>query len=140
MRKGCKSVAKCVECQSERDLAALHADSQPQRQRSGRKEQGKEQDDDLPPNPAYNENESVQQRDAQNQVTAKCTEVCGNGLAEKSCSKICLANVYVDDASETKITSFTLRACAGTTKMEGRRARGLVVEPVERDKKYLLPL
>ena len=77
--------------------------------------------------------------------------------------------MYVDGAPETKITtyvvvddqsncslgksqlvdrldpysetfSYTLRTCAGTTQMEGRRAKGLVIEPLEGDKKYLLPL
>lgn len=35
-------------------------------------------------------------------TTASCTEVCGQGLKGKSCSKICLVNVYPRTSPEEK--------------------------------------
>jgi hypothetical protein len=93
-------------------------------------------------------------------ITAKCTEVCGNSLAGKSCSKICLVNVYVSGRPETKVKSYvviddqsngslakselfdrlnvhdqtmtySLKTCAGVTQIRGRCSKRLILESLD---------
>ena len=45
----------------------------------------------------------LQQDEQPNGFTTKCTEVCGVILVGKSCSKICLANLYSYGRLETKV-------------------------------------
>lgn len=104
-----------------------------------------------------------------NDVTARCTEVCGNTAGGKSCSKICPANIHVDGYPDNKIkayvviddqsncslarpklfdllkldgeaTSYTLKTCSGTTHARGRRARNLIIESVDGAQSHRLPV
>ncbi len=160
-----KVPVKCSECGSEKHLAALHVD---------RKEKPTE------PDQVHNgeqKNESQQTRDGkvsqqQNEqppsITTTCTEICGDKPGGRSCSKICLANIYVnghpnkkvkayiliDDQSNCSLATpqlfnmlnidgerfpYTLRTCAGTMQTEGRHASGLVIETLCGHKRHLLP-
>ncbi|KAL7853440.1 hypothetical protein AOLI_G00202840 [Acnodon oligacanthus] len=75
----CTVTIKCEEFDSEKHLAALHPGPAPQMSKppSSLREHGGEQT-------------NAQDSD----VTATCTEVCGNKITGKSCSKICLVQVY----------------------------------------------
>ena len=89
--RDCTAVVKCSECQSERHLSALHPDS--------------------PSNPATKIKEQVDVHphgEEANDLTATCTEVCGNTSGSKSCSKICLANVYSRDHPDNKIKAYVI--------------------------------
>lgn len=94
------------------------------------------------------------------EVNSKCTKVCGQQCGGKSCSKICLANVYINGQPEVKIRAYivindqsncslakselfyklnvqgetftyTLQTCASQSEVEGRRARSVVVESLD---------
>ena len=115
----------------------------------------------------FRSKEEVQQQGGKpSQITSACTEICGNHHGGKSCSKICLANIYVNSQPDTKIkayvviddqsncslakfqlfkrlnldgetSTYTLRTCAGTTLMEGRCAKSLVIESLDGRKTHL---
>lgn len=143
---------KCSECDSDRHPAALHPGppqwySKPSPPPS---QHGGEEEDSPDPN-----------------VTSKCTEVCGKGFSEKSCSKICLVNVYpngsrneskkmyaiLDDQSNRSLARseffetfsiegttapYTLKTCSGVAETSGRRAAGFTIESA--DGKTSIPL
>ncbi|CAE1263823.1 unnamed protein product [Acanthosepion pharaonis] len=100
-------------------------------------------------------------------VVSQCTQVCGGELSEKSCSKICLVNVYpadqpdktvrmyaiIDEQSNRSLVRsdffdtfkndgpsfpYSLKTCAGVIQTMGRRASGFQVESL--DGKNSLPL
>ncbi len=98
----------------------------------------------------------------------RCTEVCGHGRSSRSCSKICLAKVYpescpeeaiklyvvLDDQSNRSLarseffnllhvkgqrSTYTLRTCAGVTKMAGRKSRRFRYRVLDGAMKVKLP-
>lgn len=76
--RDCQAEIKCSECNSDKHPTALHSDVprlpkalQPPASHGGEKQELKE-----------------------TAVVSSCTEVCGEGFSGKSCSKICLVNVY----------------------------------------------
>lgn len=77
--KDCKVSIKCSECDSDRHLAALHPGPAPSNTdtATAEKEHGGEQGDN-----------------ALLSVTSKCTEICGEAVNPRSCSKICLVKAY----------------------------------------------
>lgn len=77
--KDCKVTVKCEECNSKKHLAALHPGMAPSMYKPP-----------LFPKRHGGEQASTQDLD----VTATCTEVYGNEITGKSCSKICLVQVY----------------------------------------------
>ena len=161
MAKDCKRPVKCTECQSDRHLAALHVTKA-----AKPKDQGKEGEEDKKRDGAQEEGQ--QHGGESERITTTCTEICGNKHGGRSCSKICLANVYtkvnldkkikayvvIDDQSNRSLARsklfelldingetfpYTLRTCAGTTQAEGRQAKDLVIESLDGLKQYLLP-
>ncbi|XP_060793325.1 uncharacterized protein LOC132896484 [Neoarius graeffei] len=149
MAKNCDVAIKCVECNSEKHLAALHPGPTPKgpKLQSPSKDHGGESKD-----------VSEQSDDASSStVTTMCTQVCGQGFKGKSCSKICLVNVYpeghrdemkrtyviLDDQSNVSLAKteffdtfhiegpslpYILTTCAGAANVTGRWANGYVVE------------
>ena len=119
-----------------------------------------------PKNPESFDNDQSQHPTSygrENETTTKCTRLCGNELGGRSCSKICLANLYVKTDPEQKIkayaviddqsncslvrpelfdllnmddeaTTYTLKTCAGKCKLEGRCAKNLVIESLDGQK------
>ena len=102
-------------------------------------------------------------------VTSSCTEVCGNTMAGKSCTNICLVNIYpnsqpknkmkayvvIDDQSNCslakpklfdllnlggKVTPYMLKTCSGTSQAAGRHAHNLVVESFDGTQSHMLPI
>nr|XP_054604550.1 uncharacterized protein LOC129165413 [Nothobranchius furzeri] len=150
--KDCSVQIKCEECDSERHLAALHPGPAPQLLKSPPSRQG------------HGGEQNKQDQD----VTTTCTEVCGNKITGKSCSKICLVQVYpkgqrekmrrmyamIDDQSnqslakteffdifdiESTTEPYTLKTCSGVTQMTGRRAGGHIVESLDGKANFPLP-
>ncbi|XP_037399818.1 uncharacterized protein LOC108416929 [Pygocentrus nattereri] len=147
MAKECTAVIKCRECDSENHVSALHPGPPPAT--SGH---GGESTEETPPLT----------------VESSCTEVCGEGQSPRSCSKICLVKVFpeahpervtrayavLDDQSNRSLarpdffdmynikgsdSPFTLRTCAGTTEMMGRRATGFIVQSLDGTTTLTLP-
>lgn len=134
--KDCKVTVKYEECNREKHLAAHHPGPEPSISRP----------------PSYHKKHDGEQANAQDlDVTAICTEVCGNEIKGKSCSKICLVQVYpkdqlndirtmytiIDDQSNQTLarteffdifniqvttSPYTLKTCAGVMQVTGRRA------------------
>ncbi|XP_028407859.1 uncharacterized protein LOC114530488 [Dendronephthya gigantea] len=148
--KDCQTKVTCTECDSDKHLAALHSEAHP-------KNGG-----ELPPK----SNETKE--DTHEEITTKCTELCGNTRGGKSCSKICLANVYlhgnpghklkayvvIDDQSNSSLakpelfdvlnvhgqtTTYSLKTCGGTSEIEGRCTKDLVVESLDGKTGYKIP-
>lgn len=150
--KNCDVVVKCAECDSERYVTALHPGPAPQ----------------LPkPYPPLTEHGGEGEATISQDITAKCTEVCGTGFSGKSCSKICLVDVHptgrpkeikrmyviLDNQSNRSLAKseffemfgiqgttspYTLKTCAGTKEAAGRREYGYNVVSV--DGKVSIPL
>ncbi len=164
MAKDCKLTIKFSECGSDKHLAALHVE-RPGKPKSPAETQGGEQSNGQ----QDGKDETVKPRSEDpSRITTSCTEICGYKPGGKSCSKICLAKVYVKDRPDRKVKvyaviddqsncslakpqlldalnidgasfPYTLRTCAGTTQTKGRHASGLVIESLDGNKQHLLP-
>lgn len=167
--KDCKLFVKCSECASDRHLAALHVE-RPPKPEDPRKVQGGERGNGQQANSQQERSDGTAQQHGgePSRVTTTCTEVCGDKPGGRSCSKICLANIYVNDHPGKKVKAYvliddqsncslakpqlfnllnldgerfpyTLKTCAGITQKEGRHAKGLVIESLDGHKQHLLP-
>ncbi|XP_062422700.1 uncharacterized protein LOC119214058 [Pungitius pungitius] len=151
--KFCETLIKCTECDSNKHLSALHPGPPPQSQ------------------PCFfrpSENGGECEETMQPDVTSQCTEVCGKDFKGKSCSKICIVNVYpsghrnlkrkmyaiLDDQSNASLArsefyemfnirgeavSYTLKTCAGMVETAGRKACGFTVESIDGKMNMALP-
>ncbi|CAB3978844.1 Hypothetical predicted protein [Paramuricea clavata] len=156
--KDCRSTVKCLECQSDKHLTIMHAGKSPEQKEPEVKD----------PNADNRQSRDPPSHGGENEATAKRTELCGNEHGGRSCSKICLANIYskthpekkikayvvIDDQSNCTLakpklfdllsidgeaTSYTLKTCAGKSKLEGRCAKNLVIESLDGRKTHKLP-
>ncbi|XP_034547118.1 uncharacterized protein LOC117818374 isoform X1 [Notolabrus celidotus] len=162
--KDCNKPVQCKECNSDRHPSALHPGSAPWKtdfQTNTREQQGGEQ-----------QGEEQQGREHQavagTSVTSRCTEICGDVNASKSCSKICLVWVYpngqreralktyavLDDQSNKSLgrskffehfglqgtgSMYTLKTCSGVVETSGRRASNFIVESLDGKTQISLP-
>ncbi|KAL4009138.1 hypothetical protein ACER0C_002990 [Sarotherodon galilaeus] len=78
LAKNCESEITCTECDSKNHISALHPGPAPWESKS-------------PPSPQ--QGGESDKADTQ-EVTSRCTEVCGEGVSARECSKITLVNVY----------------------------------------------
>ena len=142
----CTFKPRCTECGSERHHTALHPEAMPK------------------PIPA---SITPSLGGEPNNVEVLCTQVCGDNLMDKSCSKICLVRVHpqgqkrrsikmyavMDEHSNKSLarpeffelfgdhgpsSAYSLRTCAGVMERVGRRACGYQIESL--DKRINLPL
>ncbi|XP_041418733.1 uncharacterized protein LOC121393678 isoform X2 [Xenopus laevis] len=82
----CKNDVRCSLCNSAKHVDALHSDSFKRKPSPGS-------------NPKTTPDDGGERtKQNANPVTTRCTEVCGEGLHSKSCSKICLVRVFLKDA------------------------------------------
>uniref|UniRef100_A0A3P8VRI0 CCHC-type domain-containing protein n=1 Tax=Cynoglossus semilaevis TaxID=244447 RepID=A0A3P8VRI0_CYNSE len=79
MARDCKMTVKCLECNSDKHIAALHPGPSLATTQSTVDDRG-----ESPPS----------------SVTSKCTEICGNADSARSCSKICLVKAYPEGRKE----------------------------------------
>ena len=139
MRQECKATVKCQSCGSDCHPTALHV-------------HGEEKQPKLPANEL-----TVK---AEEQVNAKCTQICRGGVVGKSCAKMVLVKVFpsgkpekavklyviIDDQSNRSLArselfdklgiggeeqEYTLASCNGRSRVTGRLARNLVVESLD---------
>lgn len=151
--KDCKVEVHCKECHSNHHLSALHPGPAPWIAQS-------------PPPPSDHGGE--EDGDNNQEITSKCTEVCGEGVSARACSKICLVSVYpkgrrdmvkriyaiLDEQSNRSLARteffdlfniqsgkfpYILRTCAGLKETSGRRACGYVIESVDQKTTLSLP-
>ena len=149
--KDCKDEVQCRECQSNRHPTALHPGPAPWKVRSS---------------PPSSEDGGEEDKTATQDVTSRCTQVCG-GVSARTCSKICLVSVYpdghrekskriyaiLDEQSNRSLAKseffsvfniqggefpYMLKTCAGLKETAGRRACGYIIESI--DQKISLPL
>lgn len=144
--KNCKALIKCAECGSDRHDTSMHQHPIPQ-------------PTDAKPMPLHG--------GEREDVSANCLQICGDNVNGRSCSKICLVNVYsseqekslktyavIDEHSNKSLarseffnffndqgptSTYTLRTCAGITEASGRRALGYKVGSLDGKTTYTLP-
>ncbi|XP_017275504.2 uncharacterized protein LOC108249317 [Kryptolebias marmoratus] len=142
--RDCKVKVQCSECHDEKHCSALHPGPAPwQREIEPAVDHGGEPDSKEP-----------------EEITSSCTQVCGTNEASRSCSKICLVQVYPagcpqqavklyaihDEQSNRSLvrpeffelfndcgpsSPYSIRTCAGTKDTMGRRAIGYVVAALD---------
>ncbi|XP_038132002.1 uncharacterized protein LOC119777240 [Cyprinodon tularosa] len=78
LARDCTAEIKCTECESDAHVSALHPGPAPWSSKAS-----------LPP---ANHGGEGDKADSQ-EVTSKCTQVCGEGVSPRACSKISLVNV-----------------------------------------------
>ena len=151
--KNCKFKAQCNECKSEYHHTALHPGPAPGTKKEEKNPGPEHGGEEISPTP---------------NVTTKCTQVCGGELTERSCSKICLVNVYptghrdkavktyaiLDEQSNRSLARsqffdifddqspsapYSLKTCAGLKETIGRRANGYKVESLDGNISIPLP-
>lgn len=151
MAKDCKYTATCTECGSEKHISALHPGPAPETEA---------------PSPST-EHGGEPASMPSSEVTTSCTKVCGGGQSDRSCSKICLIEIYpvnhreramkvyaiIDEHSNRSLarseffdtfnvhgptSPYSLRTCSGVTETMGRRVSGYQIESM--DGKVSLPL
>ena len=153
LAKDCKMSVKCMECNSQSHNTAMHPGPPPWLAEISRteREHGGEKEETLTP-----------------PVTTKCTEICGQSLRPRSCSKVCLVNVYpfghpekaermyavLDDQSNRSLAKselfdlfdirgeslpYMLKTCSGTMEVTGRRASNLIIESINGKTQVMLP-
>lgn len=153
MAKDWKIAVKCKECNSDRQISALHPGSAPWSQEVLVKDQ---------------EHGRERENDSFLKVTSKCTEICGDTPGPRSCSKICLVHVYpanypdkaqkmyavLDNQSNQSLvrsdffslfsikgasSCYTLKTCSGVMETAGRKASNLVVASLDGKTQAVLP-
>ncbi|KAK0144244.1 hypothetical protein N1851_017386 [Merluccius polli] len=151
--KDCKAVIHCSECNSNSHVSALHAGPPPWSVKD--------------PKPVTEGHGGEPDNPNSIETSSSCTEVCGNGLQGKSCSKICLVYVYpskfpekkkkmyamLDEQSNVSLARssffdmfdvqcealpYTMKTCSGIMNTSRRRANGFVIEGI--DGKVSMPL
>ncbi|XP_071986245.1 uncharacterized protein [Engystomops pustulosus] len=153
LARDCNASISCSECNSQEHITALHPGPAPQipSPSDSTSEHGGERIDSAPPD-----------------VSPLCTQVCGEDLGNKSCSKICPVIVYpighreravklyatLDDQSNRSLastaffdifqikghsSSYSLKTCTGVSKETGRRATGYQIESIDGQTSLPLP-
>ena len=151
--KDCEKTVQCKECSSDKHLSVLHPGPAPWR---------------VEPSKNMKDHGGEQQLSATPEVTSKCTEVCGDAVGSRSCSKICLVKVYpagrrekavrvyavLDEQSNKSLARteffdlfeikgglapYTLKTCSGVMETTGRRANNYVVESIDGKTQITLP-
>ncbi|XP_070409592.1 uncharacterized protein [Nothobranchius furzeri] len=149
--KNCKTVVKCIECDSLKHLSAMHPGLTP-----------------APKSTTPGNNDNEEQTESSPSVESRCTEVCGQGDSPRSCSKISLVKVYptgqkeravkmyavIDDQSNRSLTKseffslfkinarptpYTLKTCSGREQTSGRRAVNFSLESLDGEVNIQLP-
>lgn len=92
--KDCTVTVKCMECQSDKHIMALHIGPS-----SGPDPNTREPE--CPADPHW-------QGEEPSNITACCTEVCGNTARGRLCWKICPAFIYVNGQPENKIKPYVV--------------------------------
>lgn len=152
--KDCSVAITCAECKSNKHVEALHPGPSPWKAKPA-------------PPATDNGRESGNSQTSQEAVSSSCTEVCGEGVSARACSKICLVKVYpqghresatkvyaiIDEQSNKSLARselfeifndnsapapYTLKTCAGSVETAGRRACGYMIESL--DEKTCIPL
>ena len=85
LARDCVTEVDCKECGSNRHTSTLHPGLAPWKSKSSP--------------PASEIGEGGEQADNQ-EVNSKCTEVCGDGMSLRACSKICLVSVFPEGRRE----------------------------------------
>ena len=153
LARNCSAEVKCMECGSTGHVAALHPGPPVWKPK---------------PSPPSSEHGGVEDKADIQEVTSRCTQVCGEGVSSRACSKICLVSVYparhrgeakkmyamLDEQSNRSLARskffdlfnisgssypYTLKTCAGQIETTGRRACGFTVESADKGISFPLP-
>ncbi|XP_052062914.1 uncharacterized protein LOC127702663 [Mytilus californianus] len=155
----CNARISCKECGSKQHTTALHI-TKPQQPASSHSS---------PPKQAYGGEPTESAETKSTSVNSTCTEICKDIYSGKSCAKILPVNVYykdnqdkvirmyaiIDDQSNRSLASpeffnlfdvrdkpenYTLSTCSGRVVTSGKRGRGFVMESINGNDKFDLPV
>ncbi|XP_056101657.1 uncharacterized protein LOC130080328 [Rhinichthys klamathensis goyatoka] len=155
MAKDCDSSVHCNECKSDQHVTALHPGPAPWKT-------------ETPGSEAPNVHGGEQAESPMRANVSKCTEVCGKGISSRSCSKICLVNIYpaghkekavkayvvLDEQSNRSLAKteffeifnvntgtkiYTLKTCSGVGETRARQADGFILESLDGNTSVRLP-
>ncbi|XP_073668774.1 uncharacterized protein [Paramisgurnus dabryanus] len=150
--RNCGKLIKCSECGSETHHSALHPKSISQTVKTH----------------IQTKDHGGEKEPSEDEVSTKCTGVCGSNLSGKTCSKICLVTVFpsgqqeksiqvyaiIDDQSNRSLvrskffsvfgldgnrSSYYLKTCTGMIQTSGRRAHGFQVASIDGQVVHTLP-
>ncbi|XP_034450403.1 uncharacterized protein LOC117767006 [Hippoglossus hippoglossus] len=153
LTRNCSAEVKCMECGSTGHVTALHPGPPLWKPK---------------PSPPSSEHGGEEDKADIQEVTSRCTQVCGEGVSSRACSKICLVSVYpaghrgeakkmyamLDEQSNRSLARskffdffkisgssypYTLKTCAGQIETTGRRACGFTVESADKGVSFPLP-
>ncbi|XP_026003932.1 uncharacterized protein LOC113009687 [Astatotilapia calliptera] len=149
--KDCKEEITCLECNSNKHVAALHAGPAPWTQNTKAQNIAPDQDRE----------EHGGESSLDLETSSACTQVCGDLGGGRSCSKICQAYIYpkghpdkkvkvyaiIDDQSNrslaksnlfdtfgipmSNLAPYTLKTCTGVSTTNGRLAENLFIQSVD---------
>ncbi|XP_052069035.1 uncharacterized protein LOC127708232 [Mytilus californianus] len=155
----CNARISCKECGSKQHTTALHI-TRPQQPASSQSSSPKQ---------AYSGEPTESAETKSTSVNSTCTEICKDIYSGKSCAKILPVNVYhknnqdkvirmyaiIDDQSNRSLASpeffnlfdvkhkpenYTLSTCSGRVVTSGKRGRGFVMESINGNDKFDLPV
>ncbi|XP_071161241.1 uncharacterized protein [Mytilus edulis] len=155
----CNARISCKECGSKQHTTALHI-TRPQQPASSQSSSPKQ---------AYGGEPTESAETKSTSVNSICTEICKDTYSGKSCAKILPVNVYhkdnqykvirmyaiIDDQSNRSLASpeffnlfdvkdkpenYTLSTCSGKVVTSGKRGRGFVMESINGNDKFDLPV
>ena len=155
----CNARISCKECGSKQHTTALHI-TRPQQPANSQSSSPKQ---------AYGGEPIESAETKATSVNSTCTEICKDTYSGKSCAKILPVNVYhkdnqykvirmyaiIDDQSNRSLASpeffnlfdvkdkpenYTLSTCSGKVVTSGKRGRGFVMESINGNDKFDLPV
>lgn len=91
--RNCEKLVKCIECGSETHHSVLHPNT------VDRAAKGQ---------PTTKDHGGEGKDSSEDDVSTKCTEVCGSNLGDKTCSKICLVSVFPSGQQEKAIRVYAI--------------------------------
>ena len=126
LARNCSADVKCMECESTNHTTALHPGPATWKSNSS---------------PPASEHSGEEDKAEAQEVTSRCTQVCGEGLSARACAKICLVSVYptghreeskrmyaiLDDQSNRSLARslMSLRSLGAPTNTLSRHVQGL---------------
>ncbi|XP_071956865.1 uncharacterized protein [Antedon mediterranea] len=171
MARNCDRNVRCGECGSDRHPTVFHGDrlqkanggeqvKAEQKANGGEQVKMEQKAKGEKANGGEQGTESQKTKERDKVVSTTCTDVCGGIGLSRSCAKICLAKIHLEDHPNTfiktyiilddqsnrslaksevfdlfninaRLTSYTLKTCSGAAEVQGRKLEKLIIESMD---------